>query len=107
MGNVSYGKIKITLTTLEDEATHCIQIYNSGELIPEYAEARLFERFYSLPRPDGSPKSTGLGLAIVREVVKLHGGDISLFNADNMQGVVAELVLPSGVEVVGVLKDEP
>ena len=49
-------------------------LFNQGEPIPDYALARLCERFYSLPRPASGRKSTGLGLHFVQEVVQLHGG---------------------------------
>ncbi|MCB1795470.1 MAG: hypothetical protein KDJ70_13800, partial [Candidatus Competibacteraceae bacterium] len=60
---------------------------------------RLFERFYSLPRPDTGRKSTGLGLAFVREVAQLHGGTITVDNVPDADGaiigVVARLSLPA------------
>ena len=56
-----------------------LSVSDRGTGIPDYAEARLFERFYSLPRPDGA-RSTGLGLPFVREVAALHGGTIALHN---------------------------
>jgi len=68
-----------------------INTHNHGEPIPDYAKERLFERFYSLPRPDSQQKSTGLGLSFVREVAVLHGGTIELVNMDD--GVTAQLTL--------------
>lgn len=70
-----------------------LEIHNQGDPIPDYAGARLFERFYSLPRPDSSRKSTGLGLPFVREVALLHGGAIEVANRDD--GVSATLSLPA------------
>jgi two-component system sensor histidine kinase CreC len=52
----------------------------------------VFERFYSLPRPDGA-RSSGLGLSFVREVAALHGGRIALCNREG-GGAEATLVLP-------------
>ncbi|GAB2871008.1 two-component system sensor histidine kinase CreC [Pseudoduganella ginsengisoli] len=69
-----------------------IAVCDSGPGIPAYAQERLFERFYSLPRPDGA-KSTGLGLPFVREVAALHGGEVKVANA-RRGGCCAELVLP-------------
>jgi len=69
-----------------------IAVCDSGPGIPAYAQERLFERFYSLPRPDGA-KSTGLGLPFVREVAALHGGTVNVANAPR-GGCCAELVLP-------------
>ena len=55
-----------------------IDIVDQGEGIPDYAWDRIFERFYSLPRPGGAQKSTGLGLNFVKEAVELHGGSVSI-----------------------------
>jgi two-component system sensor histidine kinase CreC len=75
-----------------------LTIINTGSAIPDYARERLFERFYSLPRPDTGRKSTGLGLAFVREVAYLHGGLITVDNRldedKDVIGVVANLTLP-------------
>jgi two-component system sensor histidine kinase CreC len=38
-----------------------IEIEDRGPGIPDYARERVFERFYSLPRPDTGKKSTGSG----------------------------------------------
>lgn len=57
-----------------------ITIDDEGPGIPEFAKERVFERFYSLERPDGGRKSTGLGLNFVREVAALHQGSVELTN---------------------------
>ncbi|MCC7220578.1 MAG: two-component system sensor histidine kinase CreC, partial [Candidatus Contendobacter sp.] len=79
-----------------------LTISNSGDPIPDYARDRLFERFYSLPRPDTGRKSTGLGLAFVREVAQLHGGVIVVDNALDAAGrpvgVMAQLQLPAALQ---------
>jgi two-component system sensor histidine kinase CreC len=68
------------------------KLFNQADAIPDYALPRLSERFYSLPRPDSGRKSTGLGLNFVEEVVKLHGGTLSIGNVDG--GVEVRLRLP-------------
>jgi two-component system sensor histidine kinase CreC len=55
-------------------------VEDRGSGVPDYALPRVFERFYSLPRPGTDRKSTGLGLALVREIAHLHGGDATLEN---------------------------
>ncbi|CNL41084.1 two-component system sensor histidine kinase CreC [Yersinia frederiksenii] len=70
---------------------YAITVEDSGSGIPEYAQARIFDRFYSLPRAN-TPKSTGLGLNFVREVAAIHRGTISLENRQP-QGVTARLML--------------
>jgi len=71
-----------------------IRITDDGPGIPAYAQGRLFERFYSLPRPDGRDKSTGLGLCLVREVAALHHGRIAVENRPG-GGAAATLSLPA------------
>lgn len=68
-------------------------VRDAGPGVPDFALPRLFERFYSLPRPDGGRKGTGLGLAFVREVARLHGGEASVCNAPG-GGALAALTLP-------------
>ena len=72
-----------------------IAVADHGPGIPDYALPRVFERFYSLPRPHGADKSTGLGLCFAREVATLHHGDVTLANRPG-GGALAELTLPAG-----------
>lgn len=70
------------------------QIEDSGPGVPDFARERIFERFYSLPRPDTGAKSTGLGLSFVQEIAHLHRGTVTVKNREQ-GGCVAELCLPS------------
>ena len=78
----------------DDEAT-VVRVLDQGDGIPDYARDRVFDRFYSLPRPGGS-KSSGLGLNFVREIAHLHGGAITLCNRP-AGGVDATLSIPDKV----------
>ena len=69
-------------------------VRDRGPGIPDYAHERVFERFYSLPRPDSGQRSSGLGLPFVREVMRLHGGEASLRNRPE-GGAEAVLSLPA------------
>jgi two-component system sensor histidine kinase CreC len=69
-----------------------VSVRDHGAGIPDYALPHLCERFYSLPRPDGS-KGSGLGLAIVQEVARRHGGHFSLGNHPD-GGALASLEIP-------------
>jgi two-component system sensor histidine kinase CreC len=71
-----------------------LAIADRGPGVPDFALGRVFERFYSLPRPDGA-RSSGIGLSFVREVAALHGGEVRLGNREG-GGAVAELELPAG-----------
>jgi two-component system sensor histidine kinase CreC len=93
---------RVRVTAQEDAERVTIAVSDEGAGIPEFALARIFERFYSLGRPDTGRKSTGLGLNFVREVAKAHGGTIQVGNRpENLEGsagsgVLAELTLPRG-----------
>ena len=73
------GGIIFLRTSLENSRL-ALSITNQGDPIPEFAFARLTERFFSLPRPATGKKSTGLGLNFVQEVMVLHGGILQLRN---------------------------
>ena len=83
----------IGLHLLREGPRLLLQIVDTGPGVPDFARDRVFERFYSLPRPDGG-RSTGLGLSFVREVAALHGGAVRLINLD-AGGALAELSLPA------------
>lgn len=68
-------------------------IRDFGPGFPEFAEAKLFDKFFSLQRPDTGKKSTGLGLNFVREVAQLHQGEVEMQNVPE-GGVLATLSIP-------------
>lgn len=86
------GTLTVELETADDTAR--LRIRDRGPGIPDYARPRLFERFYSTPRPDSGERSSGLGLNLVREAARLHGGDIVLDNHPD-GGAEARLDLPA------------
>jgi two-component system sensor histidine kinase CreC len=85
------GKVSIALQQRGDSCE--LRVEDNGPGIPDFAQARVFERFFSLPRPDTGKKSSGLGLAFVREVASLHRGTIELKNGET-SGAIATLHLP-------------
>jgi two-component system sensor histidine kinase CreC len=85
------GVLRFTAERIGEQVE--FKLFNQAEPIPDYALPRLSERFYSLPRPDSGRKSTGLGLNFVEEVVKLHGGSLTVGNV--VGGVQVSLRLPS------------
>ncbi len=84
----------INIDVTEENNQILIQVKDQGAGIPDYALNKIFDKFYSLPRPASGQKSTGLGLNFVQEVAKLHGGSVSLSNHKD-GGVVAILTLPA------------
>jgi two-component system, OmpR family, sensor histidine kinase CreC len=83
----------ININVTEENKQIHIQIKDQGAGIPDYALDKIFDKFYSLPRPNSQPKSTGLGLNFVQEVAKLHGGSVSLSNHQD-GGAIAIFTLP-------------
>jgi len=70
------GTVRISGTA--DASGVSLAVEDDGPGIPDYARDRIFDRFYSLPRPHSGRKSTGLGLNFVREVAVLHGGTVDI-----------------------------
>ena len=67
-----------------------VKIFNQGDPIPDFALAKLYDRFFSLPptnSTESATKSTGLGLSFVKEIMKLHKGKVSVGNFG--EGVLA------------------
>ena len=70
-----------------------MEIIDEGPGIPDYALEKIFNKFFSLNRPDTDKKSTGLGLNFVREVAELHDGKINIENLPK-GGVRARFMIP-------------
>ena len=71
-----------------------IDIADDGPGVPAHLRDDMFAPFFAAqgaanPRPAG----TGLGLAIARDIVKAHGGRITLLDRQP-QGLIVRLALP-------------
>ncbi len=87
------GMVSIGLKTMDHRAWFIVE--DEGPGLPDYARKRVFERFYSLPRPHSGKKSSGLGLCFVREAALLHGGSVELENRDTGKGARATFSMPA------------
>ena len=85
---------EIGLSARMEDGKVRITVADRGPGVPDYAQERIFERFYSLARPDTGLRSSGLGLPFVREVARLHGGTVALRNREG-GGAEAVLELPA------------
>jgi len=85
---------KVDVDVSRDDGWCFVRVIDSGPGVPDYALPRVFERFYSLPRPDGGSRSSGLGLPFVAQVAALHGGQANLREREG-GGAVAEFSIPS------------
>ena len=88
----SGSEVRLTVRPASGKVGFVVE--DRGPGVPDYALPRVFERFYSLPRPGTEKKSTGLGLALVREIAHLHGGDATLANRPD-GGARAEFWVPA------------
>ncbi len=74
----------VKIGIFENTDSIIIEISDKGQGIPENERDRIFERFYRLDdsraRDTGG---TGLGLAITKEAVQMHGGTITVEEAEN------------------------
>jgi len=71
-----------------------LTVTDEGVGIPDFAVERIFDRFYSLPRPGSEQKSSGLGLCFAREAIELHRGSLAISNRKESSGVEAVMILP-------------
>jgi len=83
----------IKLDALVRDGMLIVGVEDNGPGIPGFAAQKVFDKFFSLQRPQSNKKSTGLGLNFVKEVATLHNGDVILENRDE-KGVRATLMLP-------------
>ncbi|QHE77236.1 two-component system sensor histidine kinase CreC [Hydrogenophaga sp. PBL-H3] len=86
------GELWLKLVNDGDALVWSVQDQGSG--VPGYAQAHIFERFYSLPRCELQEKSSGLGLCLVKEVSDLHHGEIQVANVDQPPGCLVRWRLP-------------
>ncbi len=91
------GQASIELS--EDEQGARIRVVDPGPGVPKDMLERIFEPFFrveaSRSRDHGG---TGLGLTIARNLVRAHGGDITVANGVP-RGFVATLTLPAALRV--------
>jgi two-component system sensor histidine kinase CreC len=57
-----------------------VVVQDQGPGIPDFAQKRVTERFFSMERPRTGRKSSGLGLSFVQEVMQIHNGELRLEN---------------------------
>lgn len=73
----SPAETEISVTTNADGKSVFVAVTDQGYGIPPELRARIFEKFYRVPRiEDADAPGAGLGLAMVREIAELHAGRV-------------------------------
>jgi PAS domain S-box-containing protein len=71
------GEIEVRLTLVDGHAR--LTVRDTGVGIPREELPRMFERFHRIDHTRGrTHEGTGIGLALVHELVKLHGGAVTV-----------------------------
>jgi signal transduction histidine kinase len=82
------ASMQIRVTGRREGAVAILEVSDTGPGVPQKARAHLFEAFQTSGRLGGS----GLGLAIAAELVRAHGGEISL--VEGTIGATFRIVIP-------------
>src|SRR6266853_3166421 len=87
---VEAGAHRLRFSAMREGGTIAIEVADDGPGLPPKARENLFRPFFGSARPGGS----GLGLAIARELVRAHGGELTLASSTGA-GTVFRLTLPA------------
>ena len=87
-GNKIFVEIKKSLNSI------IITVEDNGPGIPKNEYANVFKPFYRVDKSRGLNKSgVGLGLSVAQDIVKSHGGSISLTESKH-KGLQVKISLP-------------
>jgi signal transduction histidine kinase len=87
--------VSITLKNSNDTCNIYVEDQGPG-IAPQHLE-HLFDRFYRVPDSSVTTHGTGLGLFICKEIIRAHGGDITV-SSDVSKGTTFTINLPSKKE---------
>jgi signal transduction histidine kinase len=87
---VEAGAHRLRFSAVREGGTIAIEVADDGPGLPPKARENLFRPFFGSARPGGS----GLGLAIARELVRAHGGELTLASSTGA-GTTFRLTLPA------------
>jgi PAS domain S-box-containing protein len=88
------GSITVCLERHHDRVT--LSVSDTGTGIPASDVTRVFERFHRVKNARArTHEGTGIGLALVQELVRLHGGSVSVQSAEG-HGTTFTVSVPTG-----------
>jgi signal transduction histidine kinase len=85
----------LALETRADGTGLVLRVHDTGTGIPDVVKAKLFEPFFTT-----KPGGTGLGLSVSREIVRRHGGDLTV-DSTRGQGTCVTIRLPAADRCLG------
>lgn len=83
----------ITISLEKTDQTVHIRVKDDGPGIAPEHLAHLFKRFYRVPSTNTTVRGTGLGLFICRQIIRAHGGNISV-ESELGKGTAFDIDLP-------------
>ena len=90
------GEIALSVAPSPDGRSAIVTVSDTGVGVPAEELPRLFERFHRIEGQGGrSIEGSGIGLALVSDLVKLHGGEISVESVPG-RGTTFTVALPLG-----------
>ncbi len=91
------GEIAVTVRALPRGRVE-LRVRDTGTGIPAAELPHLFQRFHRVEGAQGrTQEGSGIGLALVHELVKLHGGEVSVTSVPG-EGSTFVVVLPTGAD---------
>ncbi len=96
----SYGKVILSLKRISSNNTSAIkvEVKDNGPGIPRDQLPYVFDRFFQGDHSDILDyEGTGVGLALSKELIELHGGEITV-ESNKGRGTVFSFILPLGRE---------
>ncbi|ACB74064.1 PAS domain S-box protein [Opitutus terrae] len=87
-----HGEIEVSLHCLGP--TFELRVRDTGLGIPPESQSEVFKRFHRLKHAHSrTHEGTGIGLSLVQELVRLHGGTVSLTSEVNV-GTIVSVTIP-------------
>ena len=87
-------KVKVTVNLIPGNKI-AVSVRDNGKGMDEKELSGLWSRYYRGTNTKERPESSGLGLAIAKQIIALHGGDISVVSNPGL-GTEFTILLPCG-----------